>query len=1367
MAAPWILALPLVLSMAPGGVDTEDGDWPTYRGDVRRGGRSGTELDVRRLEARWTHQASRRPSPAWPGPARWDAFAALSGLRSMRDYDPVFHVAASDGVVWYASNSEDCVVALELESGQVLWRRAMPAPVRGAPTHAGGLVLVGCDDGQAHALDAGTGEPVWAFDPTPGSRRILNDGRLIDVHPVRTGVVVEGQTAWFGASLLPWLPSYLCAVDLRTGTLDGEGPRYVRELPVGTTLEGSFALGKDRLVAPQGRVAPLLFDRASGKALGALAGGGGSFVLVDDSDSVLHGPGNKDGWITDSSPTGEAVATYSRGNAVVLGDQAAFMLSDQHIAALHRGSRAVLWSVPTVCPHALILVGDHLILGGDGRVEARRIEDGKLLWAGEIQGRAQGLALSGRHLLVSTDEGVLGAFAEGETSKEPGVDLAALESASILGPPLPIEADPLGRLDQWIFQEDQLVSRPVPGSGEVGVPHVANLGRDSLAARALGPVNLRQEGEVHALSLDGRSGDLEIAGDVKKANLPEQEISVEAWVRVDRAQAWGAFIGAQQDNGTYEKGWLLGYRDRRFAFAMAGKGGSDRLVWASAPTDYQLGRWYHVFGTYDGELQRLYVDGQLVAEETTEKGPIDYSDHGPYHLGAYRDDDEYFRMVGMLHEVRVDGVAHGEEVVARRYEARSSRFPEPSQEAPVEQVPELRLGALPEVRFVGPGTAHVAFEVAEPSPGTLVLEASGRMLPEVRLDFDAAERNSVVVEGLRPRTLYQARIEVDDRESPPFEVDTFFDFHREHAPSSSPSAEVSRLADPMHAETGITIVLGADLELAAALAGRGQSRVMLVVPGEEAARLARSRLLEVGLHGAAVSVHAHPSPDRLPPAFANRMVGSPSRAAETQLLLDAGVLDSLAWYGGVAWMPDGLDVPELEGAEVTPSPAGGREIRRGAPPGAGSWSHMYGAGDNSAFGGETLSGASSAEELEVAWIGQPGPRYQSDRQNRKPSPLAVNGRLYLQGLHRILALDSSNGSFLWGRELPAMARFNVPRASSNWAADEESVFVAIEDSCRRLSGPDGEVLADYPVVAPEGRFPGADWEWGHVGVLQEGLLGSAVLGGGHHTRWWGSSAWYDAKDGDDAAKVVSDLLFLMDPSTGDVRWKHSSGRLLEATLTHADGRIYFVETRGEQAARHERGRIHEAFLWDDMWMVCLEASSGRVLWEREARPEPGPVLFCMAFSEGRLVLLSSRGGYYSLYVLDAEDGTALWRKKFPWETDHHGKHLSRPLIVGGEIFVRPLALDLETGEVRRDAFPKGHQCGTYVASSEALFLRAGDLCVWDRASGDSSRWSRLRPDCWISTIPACGMLLSPEGGGGCSCGKWIEASMAFRPRARR
>jgi hypothetical protein len=36
----------------------------------------------------------------------------------------------------------------------------------------------------------------------------------------------------------------------------------------------------------------------------------------------------------------------------------------------------------------------------------------------------------------------------------------------------------------------------------------------------------------------------------------------------------------------------------------------------------------------------------------------------------------------------------------------------------------------------------------------------------------------------------------------------------------------------------------------------------------------------------------------------------------------------------------------------------------------------------------------------------------------------------------------------------------------------------------------------------------------------------------------------------------------------------------------------------------------------------------------------------------------------------------------------------------------------------------------------------------------------------ISTIPACGLILSPEAGGGCSCGVWLETSIAFRPTGR-
>ena len=101
--------------------------------------------------------------------------------------------------------------------------------------------------------------------------------------------------------------------------------------------------------------------------------------------------------------------------------------------------------------------------------------------------------------------------------------------------------------------------------------------------------------------------------------------------------------------------------------------------------------------------------------------------------------------------------------------------------------------------------------------------------------------------------------------------------------------------------------------------------------------------------------------------------------------------------------------------------------RSDPPAGAGSWTHQYGRADNGAFGGEELGGASTISDLEVQWIGRPGPRCQPDRNGRKPAPLSVNGRLFVQGLNRIVALDAYNGSILWSTEIPDLLRMNMPR----------------------------------------------------------------------------------------------------------------------------------------------------------------------------------------------------------------------------------------------------------------------------------------------------------------------------------------------------
>ena len=110
--------------------------------------------------------------------------------------------------------------------------------------------------------------------------------------------------------------------------------------------------------------------------------------------------------------------------------------------------------------------------------------------------------------------------------------------------------------------------------------------------------------------------------------------------------------------------------------------------------------------------------------------------------------------------------------------------------------------------------------------------------------------------------------------------------------------------------------------------------------------------------------------------------------------------------------------------------------------------------------------------------------------------------------------------------------------------------------------------------------------------------------------------------------------------------------------------------------------------------------------------------------------------------------------------------MSRPAIVGGKVFVRPRVIDLASGELQATAMPMGG-CGTYALTTQMVIFRSGNVTLWDAQSGKSSSWDRLRPGCWLSTIPAGGMLLSPEAGGGCSCGKWLETSIGFIPHRQQ
>ena len=139
---------------------------------------------------------------------------------------------------------------------------------------------------------------------------------------------------------------------------------------------------------------------------------------------------------------------------------------------------------------------------------------------------------------------------------------------------------------------------------------------------------------------------------------------------------------------------------------------------------------------------------------------------------------------------------------------------------------------------------------------------------------------------------------------------------------------------------------------------------------------------------------------------------------------------------------------------------------------------------------------------------------------------------------------------------------------------------------------------------------------------------------------------------------------------------------------------------------------------------------------------------------------------YHVYAFNAADGSDAWNVDFDWAGKDHGGHISTSAIVGRKVIVRPRVIDLETGRLSAGLLPH-HKCGTHVVTGKAVIYRLGNLSMWDIESGRATGWNPFRSSCWISTIPACGMLLSPEGGGGCSCGSWLETSVGFVPKTEQ
>jgi len=700
----------------------------------------------------------------------------------------------------------------------------------------------------------------------------------------------------------------------------------------------------------------------------------------------------------------------------------------------------------------------------------------------------------------------------------------------------------------------------------------------------------------------------------------------------------------------------------------------------------------------------------------------------------------------------------------------------------------------PYVRFVGPAAATVNW--LTPAVNSSIVEYGLTTSLGTRVeDLAATANHSLTITNLKPRTKYyfvvKEVINSQEVSSALFDFESDYNYSVAPAPAvpspypnDSMTAVYASVAQGILDNTGLTrgycLDYGCgDGRLAYELARRSDLNIIGVA--EDAATVARARqaLRAAGLYGSRVTIMQSPlsSLPHTKDVF-NLVVSADLLTATAVPGQSSELFRVLRPGGGVAWLgyPTGVvgnlsNWPALDtwirsgistnDASILSDAGRSVKVTRNPLAGGGSWTHGYADPANTACSQDQRVIGSG---MKLQWFGMPGPRGMIDRGCRNPQPLSVNGFLIAEGLNRLSAQDAYNGRMYWSLEVPGLIRVNIPRDTSNICADEGSVYLAVRDQCWRLDAYSGELTQHYPLQSPN---QSTNHDWGYVATVSNYVYGSSMKRGASYTQYSGPAYWYDSMGTESTAKVCSDNFFCVSKTNGQPLWTYTNGVIINSSITIGGGRVYFVESRNATAKSQATGRIASTSLWQDLYLVALDAATGALLWQQPlaVSVSPYPVVFFLGYTGEKLLLTSSTSQYY-LYAFDAQNGASLWQKSHAWNRDNHGGHMYHTVIVGNTVYLEPYAYDVTTGSVVKSGLPSRSGCSTMSAAGNMIHTvqlnyDSAALCFWDLATDQRRQMAGSRASCWMSLISAGGMILSPTASTGCTCRYPMQTSIGF------
>ncbi len=159
------------------------------------------------------------------------------------------------------------------------------------------------------------------------------------------------------------------------------------------------------------------------------------------------------------------------------------------------------------------------------------------------------------------------------------------------------------------------------------------------------------------LEFPGDGGGYIVVDSTNKLEL--ETLSIEAWVKVKSPTGrWQGIVVKQQAGCTNRNYGIWVQVNGGTLHAQIGADGGCRfnMDGTLAITD---GKWHHLTFTFDGDMGRVYVDGQL---ETEKANDVSFQSNDPIYIGVPNKDNTN-GLLGIIEEIRISNVARSEDEI--------------------------------------------------------------------------------------------------------------------------------------------------------------------------------------------------------------------------------------------------------------------------------------------------------------------------------------------------------------------------------------------------------------------------------------------------------------------------------------------------------------------------------------------------------------------------------------------------------------------------------------------------------------------------------------------------------------------------------